>query len=187
MSKNPNIILEKSNCISHRISWIVIIWHPDYSNVFILFHLLDGIAKNVVFDEDFFKNGKKLYFLHNFSGYLQYNHLMEMRAIWFKLVLGKKLYFNHCMKLIRLATKMSPYNSFVTQKYSNTLQYENSKQITKNMLLKSSITVNMKIYAQIWISHNFVSYCDVSHIFKHKPHFKYVENLPAKFQPFVKP
>ena len=50
------------------------------------------------------------------------------------------------------------------------------------MFLKSSVTVNMKKYAQIWKSHNLVSYCDVSHIFKHKLHFKYTEKLPAKFQ-----
>ena len=29
---------------------------------------------------------------------------------------------------------------------------------------------------------NFVSYCDVSHVFKHKSYFKYIENMPAKFQ-----
>ena len=40
----------------------------------------------------------------------------------------------------------------------------------------------MKKYAQIWKSHNLVSYCDVSLIFKHKLHFKYTEKLPAKFQ-----
>ena len=43
----------------------------------------------------------------------------------------QKLYFNHFTKLIRLATKMSTYNSFMPQRFCNTVEYVNSKQITK--------------------------------------------------------
>ena len=54
----------------------------------------------------------------------------------FKHVLGEKLYFNHFMKLIRLATKISPYNSFMPQRFCNTLEHVNSKQITKEYIFK---------------------------------------------------
>ena len=37
------------------------------------------------------------------------------------------LYLNHLMKLIILPTKLSPYNSFMPQRFCNTLEYVNSK------------------------------------------------------------
>ena len=37
------------------------------------------------------------------------------------------LYLNHFMKLIILPTKLSPYNSFMPQRFCNTLEYVNSK------------------------------------------------------------
>ena len=45
--------------------------------------------------------------------------------------IAEKALFQPLHETIRLATKMSPYNSFMLQSFCNTLEYVNSKQITK--------------------------------------------------------
>ena len=67
-------------------------------------------------------------------------------------------------------TNQISYKNVTLQQFysSKVLQYFRACEFytnNKNMFLKSSITLNMKKYSQIWISHIFVSYCDVSHIF----------------------
>ena len=49
------------------------------------------------------------------------------------------------MKLIRLATKMSPYKSFMPQRFCNTLEYVNFKQIKEYVFKKLSHSKHEKI------------------------------------------
>ena len=49
------------------------------------------------------------------------------------------------MKLIRLATKMSPYKSFMPQRFCNTLEYVNFKQIKEYVFKKLSYSKHEKI------------------------------------------
>ena len=59
----------------------------------------------------------------------------------------------------------------------------NMKQ--RNTFLKSSVMVNMKKYAQIWIATIFFLTVIFTPFFKHEPYIKYIEKLPSKFQTFI--
>ena len=83
------------------------------------------------------------------------------------------------MKLVRLATNMSPYNSFMSQRLCNTLEHVNSKQITKEYVFKK---LSHSKHEKNMLRHELAI---ILSLFKHKPHFKYMQNLPAKFHPNI--
>ena len=93
-----------------------------------IFHIISVVSHNINGNEsNFFP-----YFPHKIftrdKGKL-FNHGINLNWYW-----GKSF-----MILIRLATKMSPYNSFMPQRFCNTLAYVNSKQIKEYVFKKLRI------------------------------------------------
>ena len=65
----------------------------------------------------------------------------------------------------------------MSQRLCNTLEHVNSKQITKEYVFKK---LSHSKHEKNMLRHELAI---ILSLFKHKPHFKYMQNLPAKFHP----